>query len=62
MITREIGRPDKAPFAFSFSSNVSRAGPFGSTTCRVYFLDPGNWTAKTHFLELSSKAPIIVLS
>jgi hypothetical protein len=62
MITREIGRPDKELFAFSFSSNVSRAGPFGSTACRVCFRDPGSWTAKTHFFELSSKAPIIVLS
>jgi hypothetical protein len=41
-ITREIGRPDKAPFAFSFSSNAARAGPFGSTTYRVCFLDPGS--------------------
>ncbi|WP_051948740.1 transposase family protein [Methylosinus sp. PW1] len=56
------GLPAAALRAFIVSSSDARAGPFGSTIYFVCLREPGTWTATTHFFELSSNAPISVLS
>lgn len=60
--TRTIGSPAATLRACIVSSSVVRAGPFGSNTYFVCLRESGHWTANTHFFELSSNAPISVLS